>query len=101
MSLESDYRLVYQSPLLRHRAFAACVRTAYQIVAEPKATTNNALRLKWAKSVLRSPESLLNNVMWALALDPVIAKEGEKVKDDEILRVVSENVNKGGILLAE
>ena len=99
MSLERDYTLATSSPALLRRAQAACVRLAYSILSEEKSTASHSERVKWAKQVLTSGGSLVKNLMWALALDSVINKAGEGCSDEDIMRVVSENVNKEGISL--
>lgn len=66
MATYSELLQASESEALRNKVRVACVIAAEAIRTEPANTPNRANRLKWARSVLTTPDGDVRAMLWAV-----------------------------------
>ena len=92
MTLADIYDL-YGGSNLRKRTIVAVGAAAFGILTEDSGTTNHALRLKWAKSVLSNISSEAEKFLWGVIGSPSVLQLGEAVDDGSLSYIVGQLVD--------
>jgi hypothetical protein len=76
------------------RVTAAVGHNAANILNEDPATPNHDARMDWANMALANSQSIAEQAMWDVVLNPAINEAGDAATDNDILFAVSSWINK-------
>jgi hypothetical protein len=89
----SDVYAIAVNAGFKSRITAAVTKAAYDITNESPDTTNHSLRLAWAKSTMKDPLSVTEQMVWTVVQDSGIQSAGISVADSTVQNVVNGNIN--------
>jgi hypothetical protein len=89
-SLAETYRLRYDDPEMKNRVTAAMAQNAGNIRNEDPTTPE---RQQWADYAFANTQSLAEQAMWDVVMNPTINNAGDTATDQDILFVVSSWIN--------
>ena len=93
MTYEESAALMNDSGF-RGRVKVSCLKFADSILIEATTTPAHNTRLRWAQSVIQSPDMVAAQVTAPVIMDPAVQAAGEAIEDAALQSAVEATVNK-------
>lgn len=87
MTFQETYNLRVDLSM-QQRTQVACISTAQDISYEDPATPDHDKRLKWSKYAFQWPQTVAEQAIWYVVIDPTIQSSGVGCADTDIKNVV-------------
>jgi hypothetical protein len=87
MTFQETYNL-RADPSMQQRTQVACISTAQDISYEDAGTVDHTKRLAWSKYAFQWPQTVAEQTIWYVVIDPIVQSKGPACEDADIKNVV-------------
>jgi hypothetical protein len=87
MTFQETYNLKADTSM-QQRTQVGCISAAQDITYEDPATQDHDKRLKWSKYAFQWPQSVMDQSIWYVVIDPIIQSKGVTCADADIKNVI-------------
>jgi hypothetical protein len=82
-----------RDPTFNSRIKVACLQFADYISGEAPTTPAHKTRVKWAQTVMDSPDGAASRIVSIVVMDPKVQSDGEAITDADLQTAVETAVN--------
>jgi hypothetical protein len=87
MTFQETYNL-RADPSMQQRTQVACISTAQDITYEDPATPDHTKRIAWSKYAFQWPQTVSEQAIWYVVIDPTVQSKGNTCTDADIKNVI-------------